>query len=341
MATTPNFLENFALSRSFALGKNFSLVAKKEISHLTPSPILRASESLATALLQTLGVILLFVLLLQLLAPWPSRPSFQNHTWEKTFPSSTSHLEKTTYAYDAASGSSLYCNGDPVNGLDPDGRCVEGMNAGWANGNGQFAATYDSSQASSTFAYGLGWTVGGALGTINGMAASLTTRPLAAMGQGFNEVTDFAEENLNLAPGSLTAATFMFAPLAVAGEVAKAETVTKVAAENPIIVVGEGMQKVNAFSQEMAEQGISTRTYPAINMNRPINPNVYGSLKSLNANRSWLDYWAKGKGADVIDIGPQPGRSISSPYYNMEVQNLYLWEQANKINPVIRFDPGY
>jgi hypothetical protein len=31
-------------------------------------------------------------------------------------------------------------------------------------------------------------------------------------------VTDFAEENLNLPPGSLTAATFMFAPLAVAGE---------------------------------------------------------------------------------------------------------------------------
>jgi len=138
MATTPNFLENFALSRSFALGKNFSLVAKKEISHLTPSPILRASESLATALLQTLGVILLFVLLLQLLAPWPSRPSFQNHTWKKTFPSSTSHLEKTTCYYDAASGSSLYCNGDPVNGLDPDGRCVE-------KGKQEFAEGYDKS----------------------------------------------------------------------------------------------------------------------------------------------------------------------------------------------------
>ncbi|MBM3610442.1 MAG: RHS repeat-associated core domain-containing protein, partial [Alphaproteobacteria bacterium] len=112
-----------------------------------------------------------------------------------------------------------YCNGDPVNGLDPDGRCVEGASAGWANGNGQFAGTYDSSQASSQLAYGLGWTVGGALGTVNGMAASLITRPLAAMGQSFNEVTNFAEENLNLAPGSLTAATFMFAPLAVAGEV--------------------------------------------------------------------------------------------------------------------------
>jgi len=107
-----------------------SLAAKKEISHLAPKRILRASKSFSTSLLQTLGVILLFVLLLQLLAPWPSRPSFQNHTWEKTFPSSTSHLEKTTYAYDAASGSSLYCNGDPVNGLDPDGRCVEGMVTG-------------------------------------------------------------------------------------------------------------------------------------------------------------------------------------------------------------------
>jgi len=107
-----------------------SLAAKKEISHLAPKRILRASKSFSTSLLQTLGVILLFVLLLQLLAPWPSRPSFQNHTWKKTFPSSTSHLEKTTCYYDAASGSSLYCNGDPVNGLDPDGRCVEGMVTG-------------------------------------------------------------------------------------------------------------------------------------------------------------------------------------------------------------------
>ena len=120
-----------------------------------------------------------------------------------------------------------------------------------------------------------------------------------------------------------------------------AESVVLNTSENPTIVVGEGMQRVNAFSNEMVEQGINTRTYPAINMNRPINPNAYGSPKSLNANRSWLDYWARGKKADIIDIGPQPGRAISSPYYDMEIQNLYLWEQENKINPVIRFDPGY
>ncbi|MBM3857859.1 MAG: hypothetical protein FJ390_07885 [Verrucomicrobia bacterium] len=209
---TPNFLENFALSRSFALGKNFSLAAKKEISHLTPNPILRASESLATAFLQTLGVILLFFLLLQPLEPWPSRPSFQNHTWEQTFPSATSHLEKTTYAYDAASGSSLYCNGDPVNGLDPDGRCVEGYNAGWANGNGSFAGTYDSSQASSEIGYGAGWLVGGALGDVNVMVA----RPVAALTYGAAELIDSGinatEQAIGLPSGSIVAASFAFGP---------------------------------------------------------------------------------------------------------------------------------
>jgi len=117
--STPSFssIENFALSESF------SLAAKKEKFYSSQSTILRAFESLATSFLQTLGVILLFVLLLQPLAPWPSRLASQNHTWKKTFPSSTSHLEKTTSNYDTASGSSLYCNGDPVNGLDADGRC--------------------------------------------------------------------------------------------------------------------------------------------------------------------------------------------------------------------------
>ena len=32
------------------------------------------------------------------------------------------------------SGSSHYCNGDPVNGLDPDGRCVEGYTSGYNGG---------------------------------------------------------------------------------------------------------------------------------------------------------------------------------------------------------------
>lgn len=141
MATTPNFsflesiLENFALSRSFALNRNFVLgenfsLAAKEKTYPSSNRILRASESLSASLFQTLGVILLFTLLLQPLVPWLARPTTQNHTWEQTFPLPTSHQEKTISNYDAVSGSSLYCNGDPVNGLDPDGRCVEGMVTG-------------------------------------------------------------------------------------------------------------------------------------------------------------------------------------------------------------------
>ena len=164
MATTPNFsflesiLENFALSRSFALNRNFVLgenfsLAAKEKTYPSSNRILRASESLSASLFQTLGVILLFTLLLQPLVPWLARPTTQNHTWEQTFPLPTSHQEKTISNYDAVSGSSLYCNGDPVNGLDPDGRCVEGGIKGYAIGS--FAEYDNTAQA-----------VGGFVGTL-------------------------------------------------------------------------------------------------------------------------------------------------------------------------------
>ena len=120
-----------------------------------------------------------------------------------------------------------YCNGDPVNGLDPDGRCVEGTKAGWANGNGSFAGTYDSSQASSQLAYGLGWTVGGAFGDVNAMVA----RPIAyaaagAVGlglYGLNAAIESTEEFLG-GPGARGAIGFMAPFVALEAEAAASTT---------------------------------------------------------------------------------------------------------------------
>ena len=88
-----------------------------------------------------LGFILCLCLLLHGPASWLSSSEFQNCVWKKieiaAKPAQNLALQptelqqtKVNFPYDVASGSSVYCNGDPVNGLDPDGRCVE-----WANNN--------------------------------------------------------------------------------------------------------------------------------------------------------------------------------------------------------------
>ena len=83
-----------------------------------------------------LGFILCLCLLLHGPASWLSSSEFQNRVWKKieitAKPAQNLALQatelqqtKVNLGYDIASGSSVYCNGDPVNGLDPDGRCVE------------------------------------------------------------------------------------------------------------------------------------------------------------------------------------------------------------------------
>ena len=87
-----------------------------------------------------LGFILCLCLLLHGPASWLSSSEFQNCVWKKieiaAKPAQNLALQptelqqtKVNFPYDVASGSSVYCNGDPVNGLDPDGRCVEGIGA--------------------------------------------------------------------------------------------------------------------------------------------------------------------------------------------------------------------
>jgi hypothetical protein len=111
--------------------------------------------------------------------------------------------------------------------------------------------------------------------------------------------------------------------------------------KRPAIVVGEGMDRINAYAADLRAQGIDVRTYSAPNMNRTLNPNAYGTPKSLDANWHWLDYWARGKEVDVYNIGLQPGRTTPSPYFWMENRNLIRWERAGEIRPVIQVNPGY
>jgi len=101
------------------------------------------------------------------------------------------------------------------------------------------------------------------------------------------------------------------------------------------------MRRVEAFASELEVLGVKIRTYPALNMNRSVGPNAYGSIKSLDANWHWIDYWARKKGSAVFDIGFQPGRTTISPYYSMERRNLNRWENLGEIGPIVRIDPGY
>ncbi len=113
-------------------------------------------------------------------------------------------LSPDPLGHDASLDLYSYCNGDPVNGLDPDGRCAEGASAGWGNGEGQFAGMYDSSQANSQLGYNLGWTAGAAAGDVNAV--------VGAVGNGINATVDFAEDIARVPRGSLTAGSFMFGP---------------------------------------------------------------------------------------------------------------------------------
>ncbi|MCU0975953.1 MAG: FG-GAP-like repeat-containing protein [Steroidobacteraceae bacterium] len=107
------------------------------------------------------------------------------------------------------------------------------------------------------------------------------------------------------------------------------------------VVIGESMRRVRAYADELAARGIQARTYQAPNMTRSLNSNSYGSTESMDANWHWIDYWARRRGAQVIDIGPQPGRATPSPYYQMERRNIDRWERQGQIPPVTRVDPGY
>ena len=123
----------------------FSKVTKEEISHaswksIQSRPDDNSLEHQTKNFSQSIGFILLFGFLLHGPASWLSSSESQKRVLEKieiaAKPAQNLALQatelqqtKVNLPYDLASGSSVYCNGDPVNGLDPDGRCVEGIGA--------------------------------------------------------------------------------------------------------------------------------------------------------------------------------------------------------------------
>ncbi len=87
-----------------------------------------------------------------------------------------------------------------------------------------------------------------------------------------------------------------------------------------IVIVGENMKRVNAVASMVDKAGGQSVTYAPRRWNGM-------SRNSLEANRSWIRYWAKDKGATVIDIGRQstPRPFGPSPFYGIENRSLNRW----------------
>ena len=132
-----------------------------------------------------------------------------------------------------------YCNGDPVNGLDPDGRCVEsgtsGASSGWGHGNGGFAGEYNSSNAKNQFAYNIGWSGGALIGDINAITRPFDKFTAGVVGTAFyglNTAIESTEEYLG-GPGARGAIGFM-APL-MALEIEAAASTTAAIEETGVV----------------------------------------------------------------------------------------------------------
>jgi len=88
-----------------------------------------------------------------------------------------------------------------------------------------------------------------------------------------------------------------------------------------VVIVGENMRRVNAASNMVNNAGGRAVTYSPRNWTDL-------SRNSLEANRSWIRYWGKDKGATILDIGRQPTirRGGPSPFYGIENRSLNRWD---------------
>ncbi|MFI0347969.1 MAG: RHS repeat-associated core domain-containing protein, partial [Chthoniobacterales bacterium] len=134
-------------------------------------------------------------------------------------PNSGRFLSPDPLGHDASLSLYDYCNGDPVNGLDADGRCVEsgnaGAQAGWNNGNGN-STTYNPSSASIPAAYNLAWGLGAFDSYLNAQYVKPNTELLVGALQLANWGINTAGEAVGLNSGDVAAATVFIAPEAAA-----------------------------------------------------------------------------------------------------------------------------
>jgi rhodanese-related sulfurtransferase len=109
--------------------------------------------------------------------------------------------------------------------------------------------------------------------------------------------------------------------------------------DKPVVVVGESMSRVNKVADSLKGRGYDVKTYQPRNF-RSFTPTSPGlNSLDLEANRSWLGYWAKTKNATFVDIGLDNARTLPrSPFYQMENRSLYSnWKNVN----VVQYDPGF
>jgi RHS repeat-associated protein len=111
------------------------------------------------------------------------------------------------------------------------------------------------------------------------------------------------------------------------------ELTSKLPKDKPVVVIGEGMGRVNPVAEALKGKGFDVKTYePRAIRSTPGNP----SSLDLEANRSWLSYWVKDKGATVIDIGLQKGRPEPSPFYALEFRSVYQnWKYPNVLRYIV------
>ncbi len=98
-----------------------------------------------------------------------------------------------------------YCNGDPVNGLDPDGRCKLGLNDG-------VAGNYNPSSAKNQTVYNAAWGLSTADSYLYNKFLRRDAESLMGIGQLVNWGMDNAEEAAHVPQGTITATAFMFGP---------------------------------------------------------------------------------------------------------------------------------
>jgi hypothetical protein len=116
-----------------------------------------------------------------------------------------------------------YCNGDPVNGYDPDGRFGKSVENGntdaWANGSGVFGQNTYANYASSP--NGLGYAIGSTVGQITGTANAVVAGAGSLINYGVNTAADVVGVDPNAAQAALLAIPVL-GEVKIAGEIAEA-----------------------------------------------------------------------------------------------------------------------
>jgi len=99
-----------------------------------------------------------------------------------------------------------------------------------------------------------------------------------------------------------------------------AQIVQQLSIDLTVTVIGESMNRVRNVADQLGEAGFDVKIYEPKNWRGGID-------LDMEANRSWIRYWAKEKGSQIVDIGKDPNRPEGrrSPYYAMESRSVMRW----------------